>query len=178
VASAARDAIAVCGWKAGEPELKPGATVGRFEVGEGASALRALSVTHQEPPMFPPRDQAETRLDAAVRFWRGWVARRTYDVPWRDAVIRSALVLKLLVHAPSGAVAAAATTSLPDEVSGERNWDYRYGWIRDSPSPWTPCCSWAAPLGGGVLLVAAAFLTADSSSASGALPAGRRGPRA
>jgi GH15 family glucan-1,4-alpha-glucosidase len=132
VATAARQAIAVCSWEAGNPELEADAIVGRFELPAGTSALIALSIAHQEPLVFPSRDQVQKRLDGTVRFWRSWAARRAYDGPWRDAVIRSALALKLLVHAPSGAIAAAATTSLPEEVGGERNWDYRFCWIRDS----------------------------------------------
>jgi len=132
VALSGRDAFAVSSWEAGEPEYGKGAIAGRFSVDEGGVSLLVLSAAHQEPLVLPGRDEAEARLQATAQSWRAWARGREYGGPWREAVIRSALALKLLVYAPSGAIAAAATTSLPEEIGGERNWDYRFSWPRDA----------------------------------------------
>ena len=86
-----------------------------------------------EPAMLPPLGgHAEFRIQRSVDWWQGWASRCTYDGPYRDTVLRSALTLKLMEFAPSGAVVAAPTTSLPEGIGGVRNWDYRYCWLRDS----------------------------------------------
>ena len=76
---------------------------------------------------------AGRQLAATVAYWRDWLSTGTFpDHPWRSYIERSALTLKGLSYAPTGAVMAAATTSLPETPGGARNWDYRYTWIRDS----------------------------------------------
>jgi GH15 family glucan-1,4-alpha-glucosidase len=132
VAVSGRDALALCSWGAGEPEYGAQAIAGRFNIGEGGGSLFVLSGAHQGPLVLPTREDAEIRLQETARSWREWARAREYSGGWRKAVIRSALALKLLVYAPSGAIAAAATTSLPEEIGGERNWDYRFSWPRDA----------------------------------------------
>jgi GH15 family glucan-1,4-alpha-glucosidase len=75
---------------------------------------------------------AQGRLAATLAWWRLWSQRCTYDGPYREPVLRSALTLKLLAYRPTGAIVAAGTTSLPEGPSGARNWDYRYCWLRDT----------------------------------------------
>lgn len=77
-------------------------------------------------------EDANTRLSATVAWWRSWCSCCPIEGPYADAVLRSALALKLLTHRPTGAVVAAATTSLPESETGDRNWDYRYCWLRDT----------------------------------------------
>lgn len=134
VAAYATDALGVLSWDAGDVDLDRSAAAvrGRFVTETGSSSLLALSAAWQEPLVFPPREDVENRLDETTRRWRAWAQARRYDGPWQTAVVRSALALKLLVFAPSGAIAAAPTTSLPEAVGGSRNWDYRFSWPRDA----------------------------------------------
>lgn len=80
----------------------------------------------------PNAEQVDARLDETVSWWRNWRKRVRRDGSDQSAIVRSALTLKALTYAPTGAIVAAPTTSLPETVGGERNWDYRYSWVRDS----------------------------------------------
>ena len=104
----------------------------RLEAGDE----RWLALTYEEAHRLlvtrHSREELEERLAATVAFWQQWADRCTYDGPAKELVVRSALVLKGLQNAPTGAIAAAPTTSLPEGIGGVRNWDYRYTWIRDA----------------------------------------------
>jgi GH15 family glucan-1,4-alpha-glucosidase len=105
--------------------------VARTLMKEGDSRFCALSWSEHEPPSS--YEDAYKRLVWTAHHWQHWLARGDFpDHPWRSHLERSALTLKGLTYAPTGALVAAATTSLPETPGGERNWDYRYSWIRDS----------------------------------------------
>lgn len=112
-----------------------GTPVGRARFTLKAGEKRIFSLFyHQTAPAIIPAlgDCALLRLARTVEFWKEWVSRHTYRGEYEAEVKRSALILKLMTFAPSGAVMAAPTTSLPEVIGGERNWDYRFGWLRDA----------------------------------------------
>ncbi|MFE9438602.1 glycoside hydrolase family 15 protein [Streptomyces sp. NPDC006602] len=104
-----------------------------FKLAEGESAVFALDqVGGEVAPRRCARTEAEEQFTTTVAYWRKWLSASKYRGRWREMVHRSALTLKLLTYAPTGAIVAAPTTSLPEELGGERNWDYRYVWVRDA----------------------------------------------
>ncbi len=125
--------IGVLAWEAGEPRASDGGAVlsGSFTTHEGSRGTLCLVGDGERPLRLPSRESVERRLEGTVDDWRRWLARSSYDGGWRDAVERSLLALKLLQNPETGAIAAAASTSLPEVIGGERNMDYRFGWIRD-----------------------------------------------
>lgn len=99
----------------------------------GERAIVGLTFAHQLPAVYPADgEQADRALKDSIQWWSQWASQCSYDWNYREAVLRSALTLKALTYAPSGAMVAAATTSLPEKLGGVRNWDYRYCWLRDS----------------------------------------------
>lgn len=106
-------------------------TYSDFTVGPGDRVAFTISwqPSHHEPPALP---EPENSLEATENFWREWVEQCTYHGPYREAVVRSLITLKALTYAPTGGIVAAPTTSLPEEIGGVRNWDYRYTWLRDA----------------------------------------------
>ncbi|MFF7738522.1 glycoside hydrolase family 15 protein [Streptomyces sp. NPDC007984] len=131
--------VAVAGpdstWLRSEPEVtswgEDYGTHAEFTVKKGEKVAFVLTwhPSHEpRPPLVDPYDA----LRHSVEDWRAWVSRCRYDGPYRDAVVRSLITLKALTYAPTGGIVAAATTSLPEEPGGVRNWDYRYCWLRDS----------------------------------------------
>ncbi|CAL9453078.1 glycoside hydrolase family 15 protein [Streptomyces sp. enrichment culture] len=122
---------------AGVPQAeKDGAIVSAFTVAAGQRLAFTLHwrPSHTSRPEVP--DPA-TALASALASWQNWARECTYEGPYREAVVRSAITLKALTHAPSGGIVAAPTTSLPEEIGGERNWDYRLVWLRDAATTLT-----------------------------------------
>jgi len=116
-----------------EVELRDGAAYGTVTLREDETAFCAL--TWSDGDLGGPRSAPEAleRIDSTEEFWREWLRDGKFpDHPWRIHLQRSALVLKGLTYTPTGAIVAAPTTSLPETPGGERNWDYRFSWIRDS----------------------------------------------
>ncbi|GAB6898218.1 glycoside hydrolase family 15 protein [Kineosporia succinea] len=117
---------------AGSAEVEEQQIAGRFETSGGSRHLVAVVGTHSEPLNLAHVDDIDARIDRSIAGWQEWTGQVGYDGPYADEVLRSALVLKLLLHSPTGAIAAAATTSLPENPAGGKNWDYRYTWVRDT----------------------------------------------
>jgi GH15 family glucan-1,4-alpha-glucosidase len=105
-----------------------------FTLDQGQSATFILRLLPKDYHLdfCPNPSEAEQRFRETVAYWHRWLSHCTYQGRWREVVQRSALALKLLTYQPTGAIVAAATTSLPEGIGGVRNWDYRYTWIRDA----------------------------------------------
>lgn len=124
--------LGVRAFDVGEPTVDPHRICGSFDCREGHSGLLALSSSDRAPVFLGDRRSIEDSVQRTIDRWHEWSASIDYDGPWRTAIYRSAIALKLLLYTPTGAIAAAATTSLPERIGGDKNWDYRYSWIRDS----------------------------------------------
>ena len=111
----------------------PGLTA-EFTLHEGQTETFAIGEIQSQSADYHPFSEAESEelFEDTVAYWRRWLSQCAYKGRWREMVERSALVLKLLTYQPTGAIVAAPTCSLPEELGGERNWDYRYTWIRDA----------------------------------------------
>ncbi|WP_157937107.1 glycoside hydrolase family 15 protein [Geodermatophilus chilensis] len=105
---------------------------GTLSAGEQWGFRLRIGSAAQSPSYATSAGEVAEDLQATVQAWQDWAAGLRYDGPWREAVIRSAITLKMLIFEPTGAVVAAGTTSLPEEIGGIRNWDYRYTWLRDA----------------------------------------------
>jgi GH15 family glucan-1,4-alpha-glucosidase len=106
-------------------------TVGEFDVSAGEKVPFSLVWHPSHVPAPPPLDAIQ-ELERAESWWREWASRCTYEGPYAEAVVRSLVTLKALIFAPTGGIVAAPTTSLPEQIGGVRNWDYRYTWLRDA----------------------------------------------
>ncbi|MCC2642908.1 MAG: hypothetical protein K0S45_3321 [Nitrospira sp.] len=112
--------------------IQLGELAGRIVVSAGRRYTLWLAYSEDAPAVYPLLAEAESAIEETLNFWKEWAGACDYHGPYRLSVLRSALTLKLLSFAPSGAIVAAPTTSLPEVIGGDRNWDYRYCWLRDA----------------------------------------------
>lgn len=105
---------------------------GRVTVSAGAREVVAILAGEDEPLVVDSPERIDARIDVTDEEWQQWCAGIEFQGSYRPAVMRSALALKLLLYSPTGAIAAAATTSLPEGIGGDKNYDYRYAWVRDA----------------------------------------------
>ncbi len=105
---------------------------GHVTVEAGSRHIIAIVAGEEEPLVVPSPEQIDERIDGSDAEWRQWARNIRYDGEDKPMLLRSALALKLLLYSPSGAIAAAATTSLPERIGGDKNYDYRYAWVRDA----------------------------------------------
>jgi GH15 family glucan-1,4-alpha-glucosidase len=104
---------------------------GTFTTREGSRHLVVVTATEREPLRMVTPEIVDQGVDRTVANWKAWSTEFSWQGEWSDAVLRSALALKLLIHSPTGSIAAAATTSIPESRDGGKNWDYRFAWVRD-----------------------------------------------
>jgi len=149
-------------------ECADGTGRARFEMAAGQHVYFALRSTSLGQPLAQPGLQGEiaTALEATIEQWQAWSKlHQRYDGPWRDLVLHSGRVLQALSYQPTGAIVAAATTSLPEQIGGTRNWDYRYSWVRDASftmkALWVAACPDEADQFFGFITAAAAHAHPD-----------------
>jgi GH15 family glucan-1,4-alpha-glucosidase len=106
--------------------------LGRTVVRAGDTLLFSFSFSETSPAVLPPVEEIPSRIQICVDWWKKWAAQAQYEGEYREEVLRSALALKLMIFAPSGAIIAAPTSSLPERIGGDLNWDYRFCWLRDA----------------------------------------------
>ncbi|MGH9617387.1 MAG: glycoside hydrolase family 15 protein, partial [Acidobacteriaceae bacterium] len=117
----------------GEWQIDAGKAILEFSLQSGQTAEFALRyITRDGADGLKAPVDGNRLMNETLAFWREWASHCTYEGRWREMVLRSALTLKLLTHHPTGAIVAAPTCSLPEEIGGVRNWDYRYTWVRDA----------------------------------------------
>jgi GH15 family glucan-1,4-alpha-glucosidase len=104
----------------------------RVLVRAGETVHFSFSYSDEAPAVLPPLDALDPRIEGSIKAWQQWARRAEYDGQYRDTVLRSTLALKLMSYAPTGAIIASPTTSLPERIGGRLNWDYRFCWLRDA----------------------------------------------